>query len=119
MVGGRVQRVETMPFVLDLRTVLDGEPHAAKNRDRALEHLRQRMQMANRVTPARQRDVDRRARPCAVFASNSSRFAAMAAVSAFLISLASLPMRGFSSFGSLPSCSSAAEPNRCGQGTWP
>src|ERR1017187_2297158 len=43
------------------------------------------------------------------FDSNSSRFAAMAAVNAFLISLASLPIRGFSSFGSLPSCSNAAD----------
>src|ERR1043166_5956401 len=45
----------------------------------------------------------------AAFASHSSRFAALGAERAFLISLASLPTRGRSSFGSLPSCSSAPE----------
>ena len=53
MVGGRVQRVEAMPLVLDLRPVLDGKSHAAKDGDGALEDLRERMQVADGVAATR------------------------------------------------------------------
>ena len=61
MIGRRVQRVETMPFVLDLRAVLDGESHPTKNVDGPLEDLRERMEMADFVASPRQRGVDGRA----------------------------------------------------------
>ena len=44
MIGGRVQRVEAMPLRLDVRPVRERETHAAKNRDRAIQQLRDRMQ---------------------------------------------------------------------------
>ena len=59
MVGGRVQRVETMIFVLDLRAVGDGKTDLAKTAHNVLRHLRQRMQFAERAAAAGQREIGR------------------------------------------------------------
>ena len=58
MFGRRVERVETMPFVLNVRSVRESEAHSPKNFDRTFPHLRERVQRANFVEGARQRDVD-------------------------------------------------------------
>ena len=88
--------------------VLDGEPHAAENRHGALEHLGQRMQMTDVVSSPRQ--CHSIAGPeVATLASNSSRFAAMAAVTAFLIFVGELADARLLFSRSLPSCSSAAD----------
>src|SRR4030095_1655985 len=57
-----VQRVETMPFVFNIRSICERETHSSKNLDRALPHLRQWMQRANLMWGSRKRDVDRRKR---------------------------------------------------------
>ena len=48
MVGGRVQRVKAMIFVLDLRAVGHHEADLAKAADDVLGDLRQRMELAER-----------------------------------------------------------------------
>src|ERR1039458_6744186 len=52
MVGGRVQGVEAVILVLDLRAVCDHEPDLAKAADNVPSNLRQRMGLA-RASPAR------------------------------------------------------------------
>ena len=49
MIGRGVERVEAMPFVLDVRTFGEREPHSAKNADRAIEHLGERVERADFV----------------------------------------------------------------------
>ncbi len=46
MIGRSVQRVEAMPFRLDVGAFGKRESHPAENTDRAIEHLRERMKRA-------------------------------------------------------------------------
>ena len=55
MVGGRVQGVEAMIFVLDFRPVGDGEANLAKTAHDVFRHLGQRMKFAQRHDGARAR----------------------------------------------------------------
>ena len=54
MIGGRVQRVETMIFILDLRTVRDRETDLPEAPHNVVRDLRQRMQFPESIAPARQ-----------------------------------------------------------------
>src|SRR5438552_4367848 len=58
MLGRRVERVEAVPFVFNVRSVSEREAHSPKNLDRPLEHLRERMERADFVLRSGQRDVD-------------------------------------------------------------
>src|SRR6202022_2739844 len=58
MFGWRVKRVEAMPLIFDVWSIGEDEAHAAKNVDRAIEHLGEGMKRAALVGSARQRDVD-------------------------------------------------------------
>src|SRR5688572_14075654 len=58
MVCGDVERFEVVPVVFDLRTVGDREAAAAKDLFDAATRARDRMQPAETLAPARQRDVD-------------------------------------------------------------
>src|SRR5881398_1437554 len=62
MFGRRVERIETMPFVLNIRPICERKAHPTKNFDRALPHLGQRMQCANVPRRSGKRDVDFRER---------------------------------------------------------
>ncbi len=64
MVRRGVESVEAMPFVLDVRTLGERETHPAKNADRAIEHLGERVKRAYFVRRAGQRniEIDQRAR---------------------------------------------------------
>ena len=46
MIGRGVERVEAMPFGLDIRSFGESETHSPKNSDRAIEHLGERMERA-------------------------------------------------------------------------
>ena len=59
MIGGRVQRVETMIFVFDLRSVRDHETNLAEAADDVLGDLRERMQFAERAAAAGQGEIGR------------------------------------------------------------
>ena len=59
MVGGRVERVEAMIFVLDFRAVGDDETDFAEAADDVLGHLRERMQLAERAAASGQREIGR------------------------------------------------------------
>ena len=59
MVGRRVQRVETMVLVLDLRAVGDDETNFAEAADDVLGHLGQRMEFAERAAAAGQGEIGR------------------------------------------------------------
>ena len=59
MVGGRVERVETMIFVLDLRPVGDGKTDLAEAADDVVGDLRERMQFAERAAASGQREIGR------------------------------------------------------------
>src|SRR5208282_2671704 len=59
MVGGRVERVETIIFVLDLRAVGDHKTNFAEAADDVLGHLRERMEFAERTTASGQREIGR------------------------------------------------------------
>ena len=58
MIRGDVQRFEVVPVVFDLRAVGDGEAGVAEDLLDAPAHARDRMQPADRLAAARQRDVD-------------------------------------------------------------
>src|ERR1700736_4499022 len=58
MISRCIESIETMPLALDVRTVRQSEAHSTKNRDRAIEHLREWVQRADFCRRARQRDVD-------------------------------------------------------------
>ena len=58
MVGGDVERLEVVPVVLDLGAVLDREPGAAEERDRAAPRAGDRVQPARGLAASRLRDVD-------------------------------------------------------------
>ena len=58
MVLRQIECLEVVVVLLDLRAFLDGEAHAEEDVLDALERQRQRMQMAERLLAARQRDVD-------------------------------------------------------------
>ena len=58
MVLRQVQRLEVVVVLLNLRAFLDREAHAEKDVLDALERQRQRMQVAERLLAARQRDID-------------------------------------------------------------
>ena len=58
MVFRQIQRFKIEVIFLDFRAFLDGEAHAEEDVLDALERQRQRMQMAERLRAARQRDVD-------------------------------------------------------------
>ena len=58
MIGGRVERIETMPLRLDVRPIGEREAHAAENLDRAILELRDRMQRAEPRRGAGQRHID-------------------------------------------------------------
>src|SRR5512135_2685632 len=60
MIRWCVQRVETMPFVFDLGTVLDGESHSPKNPDGPVENLGEWVQMTEMMTSSRQSGIERR-----------------------------------------------------------
>jgi hypothetical protein len=47
-----------MPFVFNVRSVREREPHSPKNFDRTFPHLRERVQRADFARCSRQRDVD-------------------------------------------------------------
>ena len=57
MIGRGVERVEAMPFVFDVGAFGERESHAAKNLDRAIEHLRERMKTAQLGWRARQSEM--------------------------------------------------------------
>src|SRR6185437_1212686 len=57
MVGGRVQRIEAMIFVLDLRAIRDDEANLAETTYDIVGHLRQWMQLAQRATTTGQGEV--------------------------------------------------------------
>ena len=57
MVGGRVQRIEAMVFVLNLRAVGDGEAEFAEGADDVFGHLRERMKFAERAAASGQREI--------------------------------------------------------------
>ena len=59
MVGGRVERVETMIFVLDLRPIGDDETDLAETADDIVGDLREGVQFAQRSAAARQREIGR------------------------------------------------------------
>src|SRR5256886_13678326 len=59
MDGGRVERVETVIFVFDLRSIGDDEPDLAKAAHDGVGDLRERMQLAERVAASRQGEVGR------------------------------------------------------------
>ncbi len=59
MVGGRVQRVETMVFVLDFRPVGHSKTNLAKRADDVVGDLRERMQFAERAAASGQREISR------------------------------------------------------------
>ena len=59
MVGGRVERVETMILVLDFRAVGDDEADFAEAADDVLGHLRERMEFAKRAAASGQREIGR------------------------------------------------------------
>ena len=59
MVGGRVERVEAMIFVLDLRPVGDGETDFAERADDVVGDLRERMQFAERAAASGQGEIGR------------------------------------------------------------
>ena len=59
MLGRHVERFEVVVVVLELGPLEDEEAHAAEDRFDALAQQRQRMAVAERRGPARQRDVDR------------------------------------------------------------
>ena len=54
MFGWRVQRVEAVPFVLNVWTISERETHSPENLNRSLEHLGERMQSAELVRRAGQ-----------------------------------------------------------------
>src|SRR5438094_6304603 len=58
MFGRRVERIETMPFVFNVRPVCEREAHSPKNFDRALPHLGEWMQRADLMRTSRERDID-------------------------------------------------------------
>ena len=58
MFGRRVECVEAMPFVFNVRSVRERETHSPKNFDRSFPHLCERVQRADFVRRSRQRDVD-------------------------------------------------------------
>ena len=57
MVGGGVQRVETMILVLDFRAVGDGEADFAEAADNVLGHLGERMEFAEGAAAAGQGEI--------------------------------------------------------------
>src|SRR5437588_11740277 len=57
MVCRRVQCIETMVFILDLRPIRNGEADFAKTADDVLRNLRERMQLAQCTAPSWQREV--------------------------------------------------------------
>ena len=57
MVGGRVERVEAMILVLDLRPVGHGETDLAERADDVVGDLRERMQFAERAAASGQREI--------------------------------------------------------------
>ena len=59
MVGGRVERVEAMILVLDLRAVGDGEADFAERADDVVGDLRERMQFAERAAASGQCEIGR------------------------------------------------------------
>ena len=59
MVGGRVERVEAMILVLNLRPVGDGETNLAERADNVVGDLRERMQFAERAAASGQREIGR------------------------------------------------------------
>src|ERR1700730_13907585 len=58
VVGRGVERIKAMPFIFDVWSVGESESHAAKNVDRAIEHLSEGMERAALVRSAGQRDVN-------------------------------------------------------------
>ena len=58
VVGGRVERVETMKLVLDFRAVGQRETHPAEDADRLVADQRERVQRSGRYGARRQGDVD-------------------------------------------------------------
>ena len=59
MIGRGVERVEAMPLVLDVGSLRERETHSAEKPDRAVEHLRERVERARFVRRARQRKIER------------------------------------------------------------
>ena len=59
MLGRHIQGVEAVPLVFSFRAVHDREAHASEDRFHAVADNRQRMAMAERRRPPRQRHVDR------------------------------------------------------------
>src|SRR5205823_7410652 len=109
MFGRRVKRVETMPFVFNVRSVREREAHSPKNFDRTFPHLRERVQRADLVRRSRKGDVDLGKRARFFLYAELCVRASIAAVTALRTSLSSLPMIGFSSFASVFICSPHAE----------
>src|SRR5438270_6458152 len=62
MISRRVQRVETMPFIFDVGTVCEGEPHSSENADSALQHLVEGMKRTPLGRCAGKRNIDVRER---------------------------------------------------------
>ena len=58
MIRRGIQRVEAMPFVLDIRPIRKREPHPMKDADGAVEHLGERMKGSDLMRRAGERDVD-------------------------------------------------------------
>ena len=52
MIGRGVERVEAMPFVFHVRAFGERETHPAKDADRAIEHLGERMERPDLVRRA-------------------------------------------------------------------
>ena len=77
MIRRGVQRVEAMPFVLDVGTVREREPHPTENADRAVEHLGERMNGADLVRRAGERNVDAGERAASFAARSFSPVCAM------------------------------------------
>src|ERR1035441_4453368 len=57
VVGGRVQGVEAVILVLDLRAVCDYEPDLAETADNVLGHLRERMELADEAAAPGQSEI--------------------------------------------------------------
>src|SRR5262249_24666558 len=70
MVWRRIQGIEAVPFVFDIRTFGKRKTHSSENLNSALMHLMKRMQRPNFVRCSRKRDVDVRYRVRFFFSAN-------------------------------------------------
>ena len=97
MIGRGVERVEAMPFGLDIRPFGESETHSPKNSDPAVEHLGERMERAELGgVPGSEMSILASA-PASFAVRRRSALCWIAAVTALRASLRSLPTIGRSS----------------------